>query len=66
MHQVIFKKTEAFLKKHLGGKLNITIEEYDDGYKETYISITGTNFWFSCDDRELTIGNGVSHLHFNP
>lgn len=66
MHQVIFKKTEAFLKKHLGGKLNITIEEYDDGYKETCISITGTNFWFSCDDRELTIGNGVSHLHFNP
>ena len=59
VHQVIFKKTEAFLKKHLGNKLNIDIEKYDDGYKETHISITDTDFWVSCDDRELTLEMGL-------
>jgi len=66
VHQVILKKTEAFLKRHLGNKLNIAIEKYDDGYKETHLSITDTDFRISCDDRELTIGNGFNHQHFNP
>ncbi len=66
VHQVIFEKTKELLKKHLGDKLSIDIEKYDDEYLETHISITDTDFWVSCDDRELTIGNGFNHRHFNP
>ena len=66
VHQVIFKKTEALLKKHLGDKLSIYVRKYNHGYIETNISIIDNDFWVSCDDRELTIGNGLNHQHFNP
>ncbi|TCI93051.1 hypothetical protein [Tenacibaculum sp. M341] len=66
IHQAIFEKTEELLKKHLGDKLSIDVEKYDDGYIETHISIIDTNFWVSCDDRELTVGSGFNHRHFNP
>ena len=65
-HQVIFNKTIKLLEKQLGDKLTVDVEKYDDGYKETHLTITNTDIWISCDDRELTIGSGLNHRHFNP
>ena len=66
IHQVIFNKTQSLLKEHLGDKLTVDIEKYDDGYEETHISIADTDLWISCDDREITIGSGFNHRHYNP
>ncbi len=65
IHQVIFDKTRSLLKKHLGDKLNVDIEKYGDGYEETHLTITDTDLWFSCDDREITIGSGLNHRHYD-
>jgi len=66
IHQIIFNKTQSLLKEHLGDKLNVDIEKYDDGYEETHLTITGTDVWISCDNREITIGSGFNHRHYNP
>ena len=66
IHQIIFDKTRNLLKRHLGDKLNVDIEKQDDGYEETHLTITDTDVWISCDDREITIGSGFNHRHYNP
>ncbi|MTI29321.1 hypothetical protein [Xanthovirga aplysinae] len=65
-HQVIFEKVKILLEKVLGEKLNIHVEEYDDGYKETHLTINDTAIWISCDDKELTVGYGLTHTHYDP
>ncbi len=65
-HQILFDKTHELLKRYLGNRLTFRLECYDDGYKESHLSITESEVWLSCDDKEITIGEGVAHKHYIP
>ena len=58
-HQIIFEKIKKFLSEQFGQNLN----EYEDG---SHLTIGETGIWISSDDRELTIGYGMVHQHFDP
>lgn len=58
-HQVIYSKIKELLKNHFGSDL----KEYEDG---DHLTIGKTGIWISCDDRELTVGYGLVHQHFDP
>lgn len=58
-HQIIFEKIKKFLSEQFGQDLN----EYEDG---SHLTIGETGIWISSDDRELTIGYGMVHQHFDP
>ncbi len=58
-HQKVFEALKKLLVKELDGK----ITEHDDGL---YVEIDGTPIWFSADEKELTIGYGIIHNHFDP
>lgn len=65
-HQVVFEKTQAILNKHLGERLTVDTDKYDDGYTEIRLIITDTDIWITCDDSEITIGSGFNHRHYYP
>ena len=58
-HQIIFEKIKKFLSEQFGQDLN----EYEDG---SHLTIGETGIWISSGDRELTIGYGMVHQHFDP
>lgn len=58
-HQELFKRIKDFLTRHL----NNLIEEHEEG---SYLAIGDTGIWISCDERELTVGYGFSHRHYDP
>ena len=58
-HQVIFQNIKELLNTHL----KEIIEEHEEG---SYISIGDSGIWISCDDRELSVGYGFSHTHYDP
>ena len=58
-HQVIYSKIKELLKEHFGSDL----KEYEDG---THLTIGETGIWISSNDRELTVGYGLVHQHFDP
>ena len=58
-HQAIYSKIKKLLKNHFGRDL----KEYDEG---DHLTIGETGIWISCDDRELTVGYGLVHQHFDP
>jgi hypothetical protein len=62
--QIVFDKIHKLFEKHFGKKLDIQIDE-SENYKETHLSIKDSEIWISCDDRELTIGSGFNHRHYN-
>jgi len=58
-HQIIFEKIKVLLKKHFGEEL----KEYEEG---TNLTIGDSGVWISSDDKELTIGYGMTHTHYDP
>lgn len=58
-HQVIFEKTKELLKRHFEEDL----KECEDG---AHLTINDTGIWIASDDRELTIGYGLTHNHYDP
>jgi ribosomal protein S15P/S13E len=56
-HQAIHSKIKELLKNHFGSDLK------EDG---KHLTIGETGIWISCDDRELTVGYGLVHQHFDP
>jgi len=58
-HQLIFEKIKKLLSDQFGKDLN----EYEDG---SHLTIGETGIWISSDNRELTVGYGLVHQHFDP
>ena len=58
-HQVIYSKIKELLMKHFESDL----KEYEDG---SHLTIGETGIWISSDDRELKVGYGLVHQHFDP
>lgn len=58
-HQAIYSKIKELLKNHFGSDL----KEYEEG---GHLTIGETGIWISSDDRELTVGYGLVHQHFDP
>ena len=58
-HQVIFEKIKELLKKHFGEE----IKEYEEG---TILTIGYSGVLISSNDRELTIGYGMTHTNYDP
>lgn len=58
-HQAIFEKVKELLNEHFKDVL----EEYEEG---THLLIGDTGIWIASDDRELTVGYGIVHQHYNP
>ena len=57
-HQVIFDKIKEFLTSQFGDR----ITEFEDG---THLTIGDSGIWISSDDRELTVGYGMIHTHYD-
>ena len=57
-NQYLFEKFSNLLKK----EFHEGIKEYDDG---NYLAVGDTGLWISLDERELTIGFGLSHVHYD-
>ncbi len=64
-YETIFNKISRLLKEHLGNKVQINIEKYEDGYKEYQLNIENTDIWITCGGNEIIVGNGYNHLHIN-
>ena len=62
--QIVFDKIHKLVEKYFGEKLDIQIDE-SENYREIHLSIKDSEIWISCDDRELTIGSGFNHSHYN-
>lgn len=58
-HQEIFKRIKDLLSRHA------TIKVYELDY-ETHLEIDQTEIWMQSDPDELTIGYGLSHVHYDP
>lgn len=65
-YHFVFEKIQALLNRHFREQLNVDLEEYDDGYSETHLSIGGTDIWISYDNKAITVGRGLSHKHYYP
>lgn len=57
-HEEIFDKIKLLLWKYLPELL----EQEDDGM---YLAIRNTGVWVSLSSRELTIGYGMTHIHYD-
>ena len=57
-NQYLFEKFSSLLNKEFSQSIN----EYEDG---NHLTIEDTGFWISLDDKELTIGFGLNHTHYN-
>jgi hypothetical protein len=57
-NQYIFEKMSAFLKE----EFSQDIIEYDEG---SHLTIGDSGFWISSDAKELTIGFGMNHTHYD-
>ena len=57
-NQYLFEKFSILLKEefHQG------IKKYDDG---NHIAVGDTGLWISLNKKELTIGYGLNHIHYN-
>lgn len=58
-HQIIFEKIKYLLKERFGSDL----KEYEEGM---HLTINDSGIWISSDDRELTVGYGLAHTHYDP
>ena len=58
-HELVFSE----IKKLLHNCFPNNIEEHENGM---YLSIADSGIWISADDRELTVGNGLVHQHYDP
>lgn len=58
-HLKIYDQIKSLLISQLGEE----IEEYEDGM---YLSIGDSGLWISADEREMTIGYGFPHTHYDP
>ncbi len=58
-HQAIYFKIKELLKNHFGSDL----KEYEEG---DHLTIGESGIWISCEERELTVGYGLVHQHFDP
>lgn len=59
IHQLVFIEIKKLLKKWD----SIEIDEYEDG---THLTIVDSDIWIASDERELTVGNGLVHQHYDP
>lgn len=50
---------QELLKEHFGSDL----KEYEGG---KHLTIGDSGIWISCDERELTVGFGLAHHHYDP
>ncbi|MET2984939.1 hypothetical protein [Aureibaculum conchae] len=57
-NQYLFEKFSSLLKDEFHG----VVKEYDDG---NHISVGETGLWISLDKKELTIGLGLNHIHYD-
>ncbi|WP_074405976.1 hypothetical protein [Aquimarina megaterium] len=57
-NQYLFEKFSNLLNEEFSQSIN----EYEDG---NHLTIEDTGFWISIDDKELTIGFGLNHTHYN-
>ena len=57
-NQYLFETFSNLLKEEFYQAIN----EYDEG---NHLTIGDTGFWISMDDKELTIGFGLNHIHYN-
>ncbi len=57
-NQYLFEKMSNILKE----EFKQDVLEYQEG---SYITLGNTGFWISSDDKELTIGLGLNHLHYD-
>nr|WP_042289982.1 hypothetical protein [Nonlabens ulvanivorans] len=57
-NQYLFEKFSNLLNE----EFSQTINEYDEG---RHLTIGDTGFWISLDDKELIIGFGLNHTHYN-
>ncbi len=57
-HELIFEKIKTLLKKYFKDELILS----KDGYQ---INIGDSGIWMLCDVREITIGFGMNHQHYN-
>ncbi|KJS06275.1 MAG: hypothetical protein VR77_05595 [Flavobacteriales bacterium BRH_c54] len=57
-NQYLFEKMSTFLKE----EFQKDIIEYDEG---SHLALGDTGFWISSDDKELTIGFGMNHIHYD-
>lgn len=58
-HQEIFVKIKDLLSKHA----TIKVDELDYG---SHLTIDQTGIWLETDAKELTIGYGLAHTHYDP
>lgn len=58
-HLKIFHQIKSLLISQLGEE----IEEHEEGM---YLSVGDSGLWISADERELTIGYGFPHTHYDP
>ena len=58
-HQEIFEKIKDLLSRHV----QIKVDNLDYG---TQLTIAETDIWLQSDPDELTIGYGLSHVHYDP
>ena len=57
-NQYLFEKFSHLLKE----EFQQGIKEYDEG---NYLTVGDTGLWISLDERELTIGFGLNHTHYD-
>jgi hypothetical protein len=58
-HQEIFEKIKDLLSRHV----QINVDNLDYG---THLTIDQTDIWLETDPIYLTIGFGLSHVHYDP
>ncbi|TNJ41087.1 hypothetical protein KFZ70_02550 [Tamlana fucoidanivorans] len=57
-NQYLFEKFKNLLNEEFSQEIN----KYEDG---NHLTIADTGFWISVDDKELIIGFGLNHTHYN-
>ena len=57
-NQYLFEKFSSLLKD----EFHQAVKEYDNG---NHITIGETGLWISLDKKELTIGLGLNHIHYD-
>ena len=57
-YQEIFKEIKDLLSKHV----SVNVDNLDYG---THLTIDGTEVWLESEPDELTIGYGLSHVHYD-
>jgi hypothetical protein len=58
-HERIFEKIKEFLIRNFP-------KELIENEEENHISVGETGIWIMSDNRELTVGYGITHIHCDP